>query len=221
MSYLFLENGDLLESTELEISLNEGFLTPLPKEIKDLKEKMDEYRKEFIKNNKYQKGDNVSGVVNSFKDRSKYTNASNRITEKAIFDMLKKFDIKLLGYSKWETSTNGVPTNYEFKLTGLYKDYIIYLSINQPASSRTFYISILSVKYDKNACSIPKDVVLDVISILGGNVDSISSSKNSVKISPKYSTVKQQFHRIESKYSDKYNVKQNLGAFSVTISEKK
>ena len=82
-------------------------------------------------------------------------------------------------------------------------------------------LSSVSVKYDANKCEIPKDVVLDIVSMINYDVDTVNSSKNAVKVSPTYMKyVKIILPKLEKKYGDKYNVKKNFGGFSFTLSTK-
>lgn len=206
----FLEDGDLLEQIELYQVLNEGLFDKLPPEIDKLKKDIKEKIKKF---NDEQKSKSFGDRLKMSKDQCK------ELSKKNINKIITQMGLKIYGYTIITTTQNGVEVSNEHKLVCLYKDYVLKISITQSA----MWLSAGSVKvlYDNDKCSIPKNVVFDVIGILQP-IDNISVSKNSIKVAPYYSSsVDNGLPKIENKYGEEYNVKKNFGGFSITIGNKK
>lgn len=217
---LVLENQDLLEITDFlseEEALNEALFDSfkLPADLKRLRDKL----KEDIQ--KYNKEETVKFKEKTLKQRMSYNLSSTSLKDakKAYVNFLSKSKIEIYRYVIITTTTN-TSTTYTHEVIGKYKDYVIKVTANSYSGSQLYAPNIRQL-YSENICSIPKEVVFNTINIIQ-HINNVSCGKNSVKFTPKSSSyVETALPKLQSKYGDKYDVKKNIGGFSLTISEKK
>lgn len=195
----------------------------LPDDLKKLKNDIKVSCKDFNKreSDKLKESKKDKKLVGKLKANFNYNTSNDPKTYAEVEQIMKKHKVELLGHRVFTTYYNNVPTTNEHVLMAIYKDYVLTLKVLQAYGAPSISMGSISIKYDPKKCSIPKNVVLDVISSMGV-IDSVSSGKNSIKVSPKnLYYIKTELPKLEKKYSDEYDVKKNFGGFSITLSKKK
>ena len=195
----------------------------LPDDLKKLRNDLKASCKEFNKaeSDKLKEKKKDKNLVGKLAANYNYNTKSNPKAYDEIKNIMKKHGVEMLGSTVYTTYYNNVPTTNEHVITGIYKDYVLSLKVLQAYGAPSISMGGISIKYDPKKCSIPKNVVLDVISSMGV-IDAVSSGKNSIKVSPKnLYYIKTELPKLEKKYSDEYDVKKNFGGFSITLSKKK
>ena len=199
-----------------EDAITEGvFNDETPNDIKRLGENIKK-----ILDTKDEDIENAEDVVNIARDTFKGKDFSGE-EKRVIYSTCNKLGIKIHGYTKKETSIKGITLSNHHTVIGTYKDYIITLKIAGIKGDVKLQPMGIKVNYDSKKSDIPKGVAFDFISMLSPDVDKVSSTKQSIKISALSNAIDSGYPRLVHKYIMKYGVKKNPGGFSITLSSYK
>ena len=171
-------------------------------------------------NNVINKNNNIDGlddIVDTARDSLKGKDFTSEEKE-LIYKICNKCRINIHGYTRTNSKVKGVEISNNHVVFGTYKDYILSIKFIGVKGNVKLIPLGISIKYDKKNSDIPKDVAFDFISMLSPNVDKVKSTKHSIKISALSNSINSGYPIISHKYSKKYNVKKNIGGFSITLS---
>ena len=166
---------------------------------------------------KSDKIDDIKDLVNTARDTIKGKDFSGE-EKKSVYSTCKKAGIKIHGYVEKSSNIKSVEVSNTHTIIGVYKDYILTLKFIGVKGVISLAPLGITINYDKNKSEIPKNVAFDFISMLSPNVDKVKSTKRSLKISALSNSIDSGYPRVAHKYSNKYNVKKNIGGFSITLS---
>lgn len=193
---------------EETIYVSEGLIwnDNTPQDIKDLKEDI----KEQLKTDP-----GLKDVFNIVKDTIKNKDFSSD-EKNLIYKTLNKLHVKIHGYTLKTAQKASFEITNTYNIVAEYKKYILLMQFI--GSRGIVVLGPISIKYDEDKCDIPKNIVFDVISTLSPNVDKVKSTKRSIRISALSNSIDSDYPRIYHKYSNKYNVKKNIGGMSISLS---
>lgn len=213
------ESADNFESEEQSYTegftfINESLFNPLPKEVKDLKEKLNNDCQQFKEDNKIETSGNM---LDKMKQISSHGKKAKQDVSNAINKMIPKHSGKIYGHMITTTSNNGVDSYHMHDVISSYKDYILRISFYQTAGKHAMRVSNIKVVYDAKKCEIPQNIITDIMSS-SGNIDRVNYSKTSVSISVYYGYDRRNvpnFEKFITKYGDKYDVKVSGGTIKI------
>ena len=177
-----------------------------PNDIKQLKENIKEKLKEDT---------DLKDIIDVVKDSLKNKDFSSE--EKTdIYKALKKVNVSIDGYTIKTATYGSAELSNTHQVIGTYKNYI--LTIKFIGTKGKVGLVSIAINYSTDKCDIPRNVAFDFLSMLSPNVDKVSSTKHSIKISALSNAIDSGYPRVSHKYGNKYNVKKSLGGLNIKLS---
>ena len=196
-----------------EDAITEGVIDrDMPNDVKTLGNNLKK-----LLNTKNDAIDDVKDIVDVAKDSIKGRDFSAD-EKKLIYDVCRRAGIKIYGYTRTSTRIKGVDITNNYKIIGIFKEYILTIKFIGIKGDVKLAPLGISVNYNSRKSDIPKGVAFDAISILEP-VDKVKATKNSIKISALSNSIDSGYPRLNHKYSTNYKVKKNLGGFSITLTK--